>query len=158
MSTREQKLRQEEARAAALIELTMSLRCAGCGRCPEEIETFLLPTAVEFADAAGIDLSPTPTDKWDFNQKVAGRWAQATPEERTAAIRRYCLLTEPTLNEKTGAFCCDTCYLIAGMPLVRGETEWSPPMGHEWPVDREQFAQFAESKRMSVPTNKEDNP
>ena len=126
-------------------ELMVVARCAGCGRRPEQIEVYLGPAVNEWG-ARGIP-ADTPIHEW--GPVIAGHWMMATAAERTDALRRYCILTEQTLNLHTGAFACDTCYIIAGMPS--SEEGWCPPDGSEWPNSRAQFKEFAASRGMKIP-------
>jgi hypothetical protein len=120
------------------------LRCAGCGRRPEQIGGYVMPTLELFCPDPPEDL------KIPIEEFAAAHWAAADPEERVAAVRRYVRVQEGTLNPRTGAFACDECYIIAGMPS--SPKGWIVPDGGEWPNHKEQFEQFAHSKGMKVPS------
>ena len=138
-------------------ELASLMRCSGCGRRPEELDEYLEDTIVIFAPEPPEDL---PAAR--YGEFVLAHWRAASDYERVAAIRRWALNREPTLNYKTGAFACRVCWIIGGMP-VRGSSNtgdargsWSVPDGGEWPNLKQVFLEHAGFLRMQVPKNRED--
>lgn len=131
-----------------LEELMAKLRCAGCGRRPEEIDGYLYLTVEEYAPPM-----PPGMLEYQYTSFMAAHWAAATAEQRINAVRSYVANYEGTLNRTTGAFACDTCYIIAGAPSSR--EGWTVPDSQTWPNSNKLFEDFARHKGMTVPTNRE---
>jgi hypothetical protein len=81
--------------------MTPPLVCAGCGKRPAELESYVAATA---------DLN-------DYRRE-RGLPGDITPDS-------YVWSEEGTLNRATGQFLCDGCYIRAGMPTAPGG--WQVP-------------------------------
>lgn len=130
-------------------EIAAIMRCSGCGRRPEELEDYLVDTVTAFAPEPPSDLPPARHGEF-----ILAHWRDTPDVERTAAVRRWAVNRERTLNVMTGAFACITCWVIGGMP--DGTGLWTVPDGAEWPKLREDFLLRAAFLRMRVPKNSED--